>query len=86
MYPKNAQLFHLPEIRGKNSLVLFIIMGKLVKNVKTTEVIVFRRWDKSGDVQLETSNKFRFEKFIRVGEELFYENCTHFTACSREKL
>lgn len=59
---------------------------KAAEKCKATEVIVFKRWDKSGDVQLETGDKFRFEKFIRVGEELFYENHTHLITCSREKL
>lgn len=73
--------------RKKEKIVWFLFnYEKAAEKCKATEVIVFKRWDKSGDVQLETGDKFRFEKFIRVGEELFYENRTHLITCSREKL
>lgn len=86
-YTENVQSFYWPEIRGKKVFGSFYDHEKATeKNVKITEVVVFKTWDKSGDMKLETSNRFRFEKCIRVAEKLFCENSTHLFTCSREKL
>lgn len=47
--------FFFNQKQEKKSLVPPTIKRRLVKNIKATKAVIFKRWDKNRNVKLETS-------------------------------